>query len=593
MGKTRPIDPTIIQFFADPILPLHRQYLSLRSYYFEGKSAEEVAAQFGYSVSAVYSMARNFKSKLERSTQDGAELFFQSIELGRPKRERDPDLVDMIVSYRKKLLSVPDIKIILNAKGYDVSEGLIYRISDENGFARLPKRSSEQRQELMENSGYVDLLPAPVSFMHSFSAEERFSSGGVGVLCFLPFIKAFGIDKAIEESSYPETGQIEKLNSILAFLALKLSSVERYGQDDGWCMDRGLGMFAGLNVLPKTTWYSSYSSAVKRKDNIAFLKSMNRIFADHGMLSDTANLDFTAIPYWGDGDPFENNWSGKRSKALISIQAALAQDPDSGILCYGDTTVKHDNQNDVILEFMDFYHEAIGEKVCYLVFDSKFTTLENLGRINKQGIKFVTIQRKSKSLNEKTNQIQPSQWKTVKIEKANHKSRYVAYYESTTTNKLYGDQELRQISIKGRSVMPATIITNDFKSKAEDVIRRYSRRWLVEGDISEQIHFFHLNRNCSGIVVKVDFDLTMTILAHNLYRVLASYLPGYSHNMATTLFDKFIDNSGDIIVGEDSITVKMNRKRHLPLLRESLPTMDESYQWIGGKKIFFTANTHT
>jgi hypothetical protein len=77
---------------------------------------------------------------------------------------------------------------------------------------------------------------------------------------------------------------------------------------------------------------------------------MNRIFAEHGLLSDTANLDFTAIPYWGDDDPFENNWSGKRAKALISIQAALAQDPDTGILCYGDTTVKHDNQDDVVLE---------------------------------------------------------------------------------------------------------------------------------------------------------------------------------------------------------------------------------------------------
>jgi transposase len=593
MGKTKPINPNIIQFFSDPVLPLHRQYLALRSFYFEEKSAEDVAAQFGYSVHAVYSMAKSFKNKLESSTQNGTELFFQKQGVGRPKQERDPGLVELIVSYRKKQLSIPDIKIILNAKGHDVSEGLIYRVSDENGFARLPKRSSEQRQELMENSGYVDVDTAPVSVMHPFTKEERFSSDGVGVLCFLPFIKAYGIDKAIGESSYPETSQIEKLNSILAFLALKLSKVERYGQDDGWCMDRGLGMFAGLNVLPKTSWYSTYSSAIERKDNIAFLKSISRIFANHGLLSDTANLDFTAIPYWGDEDPFENNWSGKRSKALISIQAALAQDPDSGILCYGDTTVKHDTQSDVILEFMDFYYEGTGKKACYLVFDSKFTTLENLGRINDQGIRFITIQRRCKSLNEKIEQIPDAMWKKEKIEKANHKSRTVLYCESTTTNKLYGTQKLRQIFIKGKSIKPATILTNDFELKAVDVIRRYSMRWLVEGDISEQIHFFHLNRNCSGIVVKVDFDLTMSILAHNLYRILALGLPGFAHNMATTLYEKFIKNSGDVIVGQDSITVKMNRKRHLPLLRESLPIMEEPYPWIGDKSLVFTANTHT
>ena len=94
-------------------------------------------------------------------------------------------------------------------------------------------------------------------------------------------------------------------------------------------------------------------------------------------------------------------------------------------------------------------------------------------------------------------------------------------------------------------------------------------------------------------MVKVDFDLTMTILAHNLYRIFASELPGFSHNRATTLHDKFIDNSGEVIVGMDTITIKLNRKRHLPLLRESLPSIDEPYAWLGGKKLVFTAGTHS
>jgi len=593
MGKTRPSQPSIIKYFALPDLPLHRQYIALRSFLYDGNSAEAVAAEFGYTVSTVYTLARDFKAKLKACSEHGEDPFFQTLKPGRTKLNRDNELVQIILNFRKKLLSIPDIKIFLDGKGYDVSEGFIYNICDENGFARLPKRSKCQRQELMQSSGYADILQAPVSEMYPFSEIEQFTSKGVGVLCFLPFIKAYGIDKAIETTKYPGTGQIGKLNSILAFLALKLSNVQRYGQDDGWCMDRGLGMFAGLNVLPKTSWYSSYSAAIERADNISFLKSLNRIFADNGLLSDTANLDFTAIPYWGDGDPLENNWSGKRSKALISIQAALAQDPDSGIICYGDATVKHDNQDDVVLQFVDFYIEATGKEVNYLVFDSKFTTLENLGRINAKGIKFITIQRRSKKLNEKIEQTPDSQWKSIKIEKANNKSRSVVYSESTTTNKLYGEQPLRQIFLKGRTIKPSTILTNDFKLKVEDVIRKYAKRWLIENGISEQIHFFHLNRNSSGIVVKVDFDLTMTILAHNLYRLFAFQLPGYSHNRAQTLFDTFIDNYGEVVVDYDSITVKMNRKRTLPLLRESIPEVDETYQWLGGKRLIFTANTHS
>ena len=279
MGKTRPVEPDVVQFFANPLQPYHRQYLALRCFLYEGKTAEEAAAEYGYTVHAIYAMAKNFKIRLKQSKHNGAELFFHEIKKGRPKQERDSELVEIIVKFRKKQLSVPDIKIFLDGKGYDVSEGYIYRVCDENGFARLPKRSKEQRQELMENSGYVDVMEAPISVMHPFLEEEEFASSGVGVLCFLPFIKDYGIDKAIEASSYPETKQIGKLNSILAFLALKLSNVQRYGQDDGWCMDRGLGAFAGLNVLPKTTWYSTYSDAVERKDNVGFLKLMNQIFA--------------------------------------------------------------------------------------------------------------------------------------------------------------------------------------------------------------------------------------------------------------------------------------------------------------------------
>jgi hypothetical protein len=196
-------------------------------------------------------------------------------------------------------------------------------------------------------------------------------------------------------------------------------------------------------------------------------------------------------------------------------------------------------------------------------------------------------------LNEKSGQIPDSQWKSAKVEKANHKSRTVVYCESTTTNKRYGEAPLRQIFLKGKSIKPATIITNDFKAKAEDVIRRYARRWLVENEISEQIHFFHLNRNSSGIVVKVDFDLTMTILAHNLYRLMAAELPGYSHYRAQSLYTAFINNYGDVDVGMDAITVKMNRKRALPLLRDSIPNFEGTYSWLGNKKLVFIANTHT
>jgi len=135
----------------------------------------------------------------------------------------------------------------------------------------------------------------------------------------------------IEKSDYPQTSQIGKINSILSFVALKASNIKRYTADNMWCMDRGLGLFAGLNVLPKAAWFSSYSHRVTRAMNLNFLKSLHKKWEAEGLLSGTVNLDFTTIPYWGDSKHLENNYSGKRNKGLPSMLAVLAQDADSGI----------------------------------------------------------------------------------------------------------------------------------------------------------------------------------------------------------------------------------------------------------------------
>ena len=105
MSKTRPVDQTVIQFFANPAQPAHRQYLALRRFYYDQMSAEEVSKEFGLTKHAIYALAKSFKTQLKQSEQNGAELFFQEQRLGRPKQERDAELVEIIVNFRKKRLS--------------------------------------------------------------------------------------------------------------------------------------------------------------------------------------------------------------------------------------------------------------------------------------------------------------------------------------------------------------------------------------------------------------------------------------------------------------------------------------------------------
>ena len=587
------INPKLAEYFSSATNPSHRQYLAMRMFLVEDRPAEEVAAHFGYSVNTIYTYVHRFKERLASSDEDP---FFKEPKMGRKKLDHGGEINDLVVAYRKRNFSVPEIKAALDAQNIEVSERYISLLLASEGFARLPRRDNQTRSQV-DFGDIPESCHAPIS--ERISPEpDKFSSQLAGILLFLPVIKNYGIDRLIEFSSYPESKTINRLSSILSFLALKLSDVQRYSMDDAWCMDRGMGLFAGLNVLPKTAWFSSYSSGVTRQMNISFLDNLRQLWNNCGLLSDTLNLDFTAIPYWSDDDPFENNWSGKRSQAIASIQAVLAQDPDSGLICYGDTTIRHKNESSVILEFLDFYHHdpAKSSDLKYLVFDSKFTTYENLDKLNRKNLKFITIQRRNRALETKIANIPKEHWKNVRITRANGKGRNITVCEDVTTLTGY-EGSVRQVFIapKGK-IKPAIIITNDFDIKLEALVRKYSMHWLVEKNISEQIHFFHLNRNCSGIVIKVDFDLVMTILAHNLYRLFAQNLDGYSHCESKTLFNKFISNAGDVIISGGYVTVRLKKKRTLPLILEQFSEHDNHnvpYQWLHNKVIKVAAASST
>ena len=574
------------KFFISPQNIVQKQYEALRAFYTSECSAKEAAERFDYTISSFYSLARNFKKNL--SQQSPAQFFFISRKAGRKPQDVTGEINRLIITLRKKYLSVPDIKAVLDVQGYRVSEKYVYNVIKKDGFARLPRRNLSTR----EKTTSTFKLEAPKSVMLDYTPETFSAQNAAGILCLFPYIQNYGIDRLIEEADYPETNSINRVSSIMSFVALKLSNVRRYTEDDAWCMDRGLGLFAGLNVLPKTAWYTSYSSRVTRKMNRSFLKSLHEVYLQQGLLSDTANLDFTTIPYWGDSSHLENNWSGTRNKALASMLAVLAQDPDSGIITYGDTNIRHENKSDVAIEFLDFYKSDTSDELKYLVFDGKFTTYQNLGKLNQKGIKFLTIRRRGKNIVEDLNNKPASAWKKLRVPTADGKGRTLKVIDEKVSLRDYGGK-IRQISITGHGkIKPALLITNDFDRPCNEMIRKYTRRWLVEKGISEQIEFFHLNRVSSSMVIKVDFDLTMSILAHNLLRLLAMDLPGFSHHTDLSLFNKFLFMSGTVEIKLDEILIKMKKKRNLPALLTAMePFQNMAISILENRKLMFTGDT--
>ena len=96
------------------------------------------------------------------------------------------------------------------------------------------------------------------------------------------------------------------------------------------------------------------------------------------------------------------------------------------------------------------------------------------------------------------------------------------------------------------------------------------------------------------MVIKVDFDLTMSILAFNLFRLFALETDRYKNSTSTKLYESILLNSADITVDEKQITVALKKKRMLPLCLEIMKKyQNQNYQWIGNKKLIFTGATYS
>ena len=564
------------EYFKSPEKTLQRHYDGLRAYYHEGKSEADVAAMLDWTPQYFKKMRGEFVSTLKK----GEDPFFAHKKKG-PKGRRTPEnLIEKVVLLRKRNYAIGDIRVALQAEGLNLSIASIDKTLKEQGFAPLPKRTREERLTVQAPAA----LPAPRVSALDLKTEVFSTELGAGPLIFLPLIEELGLIQIIEQCGFPETKDVSAVHYILSFLALKLISNKRWSHDSLWGFDRALGLFAGLNVLPKATSLSTYSYRVQRQSNLNLLRQLSRVFESNS--DGEFNLDFKAIPHWGGASVLEKNWCGTRKCAMKSVLALIVQNPESGMISYTDSEIKHSNQNDAVLEFVDFWTDAHNAPPKMLIFDSKMTSYENLNKLNQDKIFFLTLRRRGKKLIDQIAKIPEEEWKKVRLDRSHGKQQTVRIHERNIKLRHY-EGELREIIMTdhGRE-KPVFLITNDLEANAKTFIKKYARRWLVEQEIAEQVAFFHINQPSSSIVVKVDFDLTLSLLAHNLYRMLASHLPGFEHCNAETLCRNFLMNGAKIITTPTAVRVELKKKSHLPILFE-VPWMKKTTH-LGGLNIDIT-----
>jgi transposase len=566
-----------VAYFTRPLSAWQRKYEALRASFVDRLSAGLVAERFGFSASYVRLLCHQFrhgKIDIYEPAPEGMAL----------RRRVNSQTRGKIVTLRSQRLSAGEIAELLNEEGIELSIRTVERVLAEEGLPKLPRRI-RRKIGLTVKGAEVPERATSISIGHV--EGNRMESTCAGVFLFAPFIAQLGLDEIVEAARLPGNKVISARNYFLSFLALKLLGTERYAHVGDHAFDPVLGLFAGLNVLPKCTALSTYSYSLDEAHltrlQQAFVSRTSRMGLYRG---DIVNLDFHTVPHYGEESVLEEHWAGARGKRMKGALTLFAQDTHSRLILYTAADILRQEADDQVLAFLSFWKRLRRGVKPMLIFDSKFTTYENLSGLNRQGIKFITLRRRGRKLVEDVKKLEP--WRRITIAHDKRKYPNPLVHESQVELRGYNGK-LRQIIMRGNGhEEPAFLITNDLDTPTELVVGNYACRWRVENGIAEAVKFFHLNALSSPILIKIHFDVVMTMIADTFYWRLAQNLRGFEDCNAPKLYRHFIKGKGEVAVRQNQITVTFPKRAHNPILR-AVPwnRFPQELPWLDGAKLAF------
>ncbi len=564
------------RYFLEPQNTTHRQYEALRAYFVEDLSSVEVARRFGYSPGSFRVLAHQFRQHPDRP-------FFLPPQKGPQASPKTDRLRDKVVSLRKQNLSIYDISRVLEKSGQKVSAVAISLILKKEGFARLPRRRDEER------------LPGPrpevaeVSDVNRLDLSVRqFRTQFGGLYLFIPYLAQIPLERLLEEAGFPGTKMIPAQQAVLSLLGLKLFGSARHSHVMSYVLDEGLALFAGLNVIPKRSFLTEYSCRV----NPASYPRLMRLWFDAvGKLGlsrgGSFDLDFHTIPFHGEEALMEKHYVSKRSRRQKGILAFLAQDAEKRVFCYANGQLRKEEQDEEVLRFVEFWKQRTGKLPEELIFDSKLTTYGHLNRLNRMGIAFITLRRRSAKRLREIYQEPVSAWRRIELQGVSRIYKTPRILDRQIQLRDY-QGPLREIVIQDLGhEEPTFLITNQLRRTPAKLIERYAQRMIIENRIADGIDFFHMDALSSAVAMKVNCDLQLTLMASSLYRLLGMEIgQGYQTAISRHLFRDFIEATAQVHILEKEIVVQFQKRAHNPLLLAAgFDKKDVPIPWLGKKRL--------
>ena len=545
--------------FLQPRNPNHRQYEALRAHCVEGLPLAEAARKFGYSPHSFRNLCRDFRSRPARD-------FFLPSPPGRKPDSPPPASADrdrrILALRRQRNLSVLEIVEQLARENLSVSKTLVAKTLQQAGIPKLPRRSPQQISAARP-------LQAPVADRRELDLQPRsFRTAFGGLFLFAPLLARLPFDDILRQADMPGSPLIPADCAFRSLLALKLYGIARKSHVSAETCDPGLALFCGLNAVPKRSTLTEYSCRIDPRSHARLCRLWLDAVHHSGLpRGDSFDLDFHTIPYHGDDALVQKHYISKRSRRQKGILAFLARDADSRVFCYSNAKVRKQDQNGEILRFAAAWKDQSGNYPRELVFDSTLTTHAGLAQLDRLGIGFLTLRRRTKKILAAVGAAPDADWQRLRLTNIGRRYRHPRALDQTVALAGFPGT-IRQVAVLDLGHdKPILLLTNRPQEPLAALVDRYARRMVIENSIADAIDFFHMDALSSQVPMKVDADLQLTLMASTLYRMLARAIGGdYATARTRTLFRKFAQASARVEIRPDHIQVRIGRRAHNPLL---------------------------
>jgi hypothetical protein len=410
-----------------------------------------------------------------------------------------------------------------------------------------------------------------------------------GIFLFLPVLARLRFDQIVQRAGYPGSQMVPATSALLSLLALKLLDKERHSHISDFNFDEALGLFAGLNILPKATFATDYSYRTQRCHQqqllAGWISALAPLLFPRGKIF---SLDFHAIPFRGDPAALDNHFLPRRGKAGPSVLSFFAQESQSRVLCYANANLTRADQPGELMRFVEFWRGLTGHDPEWLYFDSKVVPYPELSRLNQRGIHFVTIRRRGAAVVRRLRRLPPQTWQRAVIDTPKRCHQHIRFIDEMIRLPGY-DGAIRQLAVDGLGrEQPTLFVSNNLVETARSLIIRYAGRNAVEDGLGTSVNFFHLDCLASEVRLNVDLDAVLTVLANGCYRWLARHLHGFDKTAPKKVYRKFVETGGQVEVQSDRILVRFDKRSHNPILREAeLDKGCPPIPWLGDRPVSF------